>query len=82
MNAPHTRKEALLARFSELSADNGPVAQAYAQLQAAFATNSNGPEAFWAKVELGEALKNARVPERDAKDMTSLVVEQQLGRSR
>ncbi len=82
MNVLSNRKSELQAQFDALLQDNEAVATAYAAVKNAFAENSNGPQSFYAKIELTDALKKAQVPERDAKDMTAIVTGNLLERGR
>lgn len=73
------RKEQLSAQFVALSEGNEQVKSAHAELQAALGENRNSPKCLWAQIGLVDALKKAKVPEIDAKDMARIVVQQVIG---
>ncbi len=71
-----------MAEFEAVRTARPEVQTAYAALVDVYGESSNSPKAFYANVDLVDALKKAKVPEVDAKDMVRIVVDQQVERGR
>lgn len=82
MDATTQRREALAAQFTQLCADDVSVGHAYAAVQTAMGDGHGGAALLWARIELVDALKKARMPEPDAKDVLRLIDSQAQGLAR
>lgn len=82
MDATTQRREALTAQFTALCAENAAVGDAYAALQKAMDDGHGGAAILWARIELVDALKKARMPEPDARDVLRIIDSQTQGLAR